>query len=256
MTIAVEDPLIAGMTIRQILPLHESSRRLRDLYPESPRVYGVAVMADVFPRRWWPLASALRTDRLQVMFDAAVAGMPVRSAARELAIALAHTVIGRVVALVALEGRAWDTGIQNLWVHVDADGAIDWVGVVDPTLRALPDDPCFEGDARDGIVPLPNEAALTTWVAHRSHRTLAPLFARLHAMSDGALSVAAMWHMVGAAVVATATQLPALAAASESAAMRRGQAVLDALAGFGLSVRGRSAQPTRTLAKLGQPCLC
>lgn len=245
MTAAVDDPLIAGMAIRQMLPLHESSRRLRDLYPESPRVYGVAVMADVFPRRWWPLASAVSTDRLQVMFDETAAGMHVRSAARELAMALAHTVIGRVVALVMLEGRAWDTGIQNLWVHADADGAIDWVGVVDPTVRALPDDPCFAGDSLDGIVPLPNEAALTTWVAHRSHRTLAPLFASLHMMSGGALSVAAMWHMVGAAVVATATQLPVLAAASEATAMRRGQGVLDALVGFGLPVRGRPAHPTR-----------
>ena len=32
MTVAVEDPLIAGMAITQRLPLHESSRRLRELY--------------------------------------------------------------------------------------------------------------------------------------------------------------------------------------------------------------------------------
>ena len=38
MTVLVEDPLIAGMAIRQTLPLHESSRRLRELYPECPRV--------------------------------------------------------------------------------------------------------------------------------------------------------------------------------------------------------------------------
>lgn len=256
MTTAVDDPLIAGMTIRRTLPLHESSRRLRALYPHSPRVYGVAVMADVFPRRWWPLAAAVRNDRLKIMFDQTAAGMHVRSAARELAIALVHTVIGRVVALVMLEGRAWDTGIENLWVHADADGAIDWVAVVDPMLRALPDDPCFRDARSESIVQLPNEAALTTWVAHRSHRTLAPLFARLHAMSAGTLPVAAMWHMVGSAVVATATQLPALTAASEATAMHRGQAVLDALVGFGLPVRGHSARQTRTLAKLGQPCLC
>ena len=46
MTVGVEDPLIAGMAITQTLPLHESSRRLRELYPECPRVYGVAVMGD------------------------------------------------------------------------------------------------------------------------------------------------------------------------------------------------------------------
>jgi hypothetical protein len=59
MTVLVEDPLIAAMTIRRPLPLHESSRRLRELYPESPRVYGVAVMADVSRRRWWPLAGSV-----------------------------------------------------------------------------------------------------------------------------------------------------------------------------------------------------
>ena len=57
MTAAVLDPLIDGMTIRRVLPLHESSRRLRDLSPDSPRVHGVAVMADVSRRRWWPLDS-------------------------------------------------------------------------------------------------------------------------------------------------------------------------------------------------------
>src|SRR5690242_11906756 len=34
MTVLVEDPLIAGMVIQRTLPLHESSRRLRELYPE------------------------------------------------------------------------------------------------------------------------------------------------------------------------------------------------------------------------------
>ena len=88
------------------------------------------------------------------------------------------------------------------------------------------------------MVRLPSEAALTTWVAHRCHRTLEPLFAKLHAVSGGAIPVAAMWHIVGSMVVAAATQVPQLAGADELAAMRRGQAVLDALVGFGLPVRG------------------
>jgi hypothetical protein len=54
------------------------------------------------------------------------------------------------------------------------------------------------------------------------------------------MSVAAMWQIVGSTVVATATQVPQLAGANELAAMRRGQAVLDALARFGLPVRGQS----------------
>jgi hypothetical protein len=243
-TTLIDDPLIAAMAIDRMLPLHDSSRRLRELYPQCPRVYGVAVLADVSVRRWWPLESALTTDRLQTMFDAAAVDMDRRSAARQLAATLVHTVIGRVVALVVLEARAWDTGLENLWVHVDSDGVIDWAGVVDPTVRMLPGDPYFEdGDRdclRDGVAQLPSEAALTTWVAHRCHRTLQPLFAKLHAVSGEAISVATMWHIVGSMVVAAATQVPQLAGTDELSAMRRGQAVLDALVGFGLPVRGPS----------------
>ena len=248
MTVVIDDPLIAGMAIRRTLPLHESSRRLRELYPECPRVYGVAVMRDLSRRRWWPLSEALGAGRLRAMFELAVAETGNDAAvAQQLAATFAHVVIGRVIPLLVLEGRAWDTGLENLWVHVDSEGAIDWVGVVDPTLRALPDDPYFRGRptriadaARDGIVALPSEAALTTWIAHRSHRALGPLFAHLVEISGGAVSMASMWHMVGGAVVGVATRMPLLAGAGEATSMRRGQAVLDALVGFGLPVRGAS----------------
>jgi hypothetical protein len=240
MTILVEDPLISSMAIRQPLPLHESSRRLRELYPECPRVYGVAVMGDLSRRRWWPLTEAVTADRLQTMFDiAAQETDSLGAVAQQLAATLAHVVVGRVVPLLVLEGRAWDTGLENLWVHVDSEGAIDWVGVADAQLRALPDDPALAGGVRlAGIVALPSEAALTTWVAHRSHRALGPLFARLADVCGGAMSVASMWHIVGGAVVGAATQVPMLAGSSELTSMRRAQAVLDALVGFGLPVRG------------------
>jgi hypothetical protein len=236
MTVVTDDPLIAGMAIRRTLPLHESSRRLRELYPECPRVYGVAVMGDLSRRRWWPLAEAVTTDRLRAMFDIAAEETDSRTGvAQQLAATLAHVVIGRVVPLLVLEGRAWDTGLENLWVHVDSEGAIDWVGVVDPKMRALPDDPALH---YDGIVALPSEAALTTWVAHRSHRALDPLFTRLYDVCSGATSVSSMWHIVGGAVVSAATQAPILAGSSEVTSMRRAQPVLDALVGFGLPVRG------------------
>ena len=279
MTAVIDDPLIDGMSIGRLLPLHESSRRLRALYPECPRVYGVAVMSDVSKRRWWPLADALSTERLKVMFDASAAEMDSRTtAAQQMAATLAHAVLGRVVALVVLEGRAWDTGLENLWVHVDSEGAIDWLGVRDATLRVLPGDPCTQGDVSatgvEGVVQLPSEAALATWIAHRCHRTLAPLFERLYEVSGGAVSIASMWHTVGTAIVVAATQVPLLAGSSEVVGMRRGQAVLDALVRFGLPVRGQAAlqmaplgrrtvQSRRYvplnrregLAKLGQPCL-
>jgi hypothetical protein len=243
MTVVIEDPLIAGMAIRRTLPLHESSRRLRELYPECPRVYGVAVMGDLSRRRWWPVAEAVTTDRLRTMFDIAAKETDSRAAvAQQLAATLAHVVVGRVVPLLALEGRAWDTGLENLWVHVDSEGAIDWVGVVDPKLRALPGDPALH---YDGIVALPSEAALTTWVAHRSHRALDPLFTRLSDICDGAMSVSSMWHIVGGAVVSAATHVPMLAGSSEVTSMRRAQAVLDALVGFGLPVRGTNRTMSR-----------
>src|SRR3954453_2741299 len=221
MTVLIEDPLIVAMAIRRTLPLHESSRRLRELYPECPRVYGVAVMGDLSRRRWWPLAEAVTADRLQPMFDIAAEETDSRAAvAQQLAATLAHVVVGRVVPLVVLEGRAWDTGLENLWVYVDSEGAIDWVGVADPQLRALPDDPALTGD---GIVALPSEAALTTWVAHRSHRALDPLFARLYDVCGGAMSIASMWHIVGGAVVSAANKEPLLAGLDGGTRMRRAE---------------------------------
>jgi hypothetical protein len=247
MTVLIEDPLISSMAIRRTLPLHESSSRLRALYPECPRVYGVAVMSDLSRRRWWPLAEAVTADRMQVMYDIAVGETDSRGVvAQQLAATLAHVVVGRVVPLLVLEGRAWDTGLENLWVHVDSEGAIDWVGVADPQLRALPDDPDL---TNDGIVALPSEAALTTWVAHRCHRALAPLFTKMFDVCGGAMSVGSMWHIVGGAVVSAATQVPLLAGSSELTSMRRAQAMLDALVGFGLPVRGaaRTARPKALL---------
>jgi hypothetical protein len=247
MTVAVDDPLIAQMSFSRALPLHESSRRLRELDPDRPRVYGVAVMSDVSRRRWWPLTDVLATDRLKVMFDAAAAETGNRAAvAHQLAATLAHVVIGRVLPLLFIEGRAWDTGLENLWVHVDSEGAIDWVGVVDPTVRALPDDEHFTDRAGrrhgqphlDRIVALPSEAALVTWVAHRSHRSLQSVFGKLAQVSGAVVATPAMWHIVGTAVVSTATQVPLVAGASELTSMRRGQAVLDTLMGFGAPVRG------------------
>ena len=86
-------------------------------------------MGDLSRRRWWPLAEAVTTDRLQTMFDIAAEETDSRTAvAQQLAAALAHVVVGRIVPLVVLEGRAWETGLENLWVHVDSEGAIDWVG--------------------------------------------------------------------------------------------------------------------------------
>ena len=56
-----------------------------------------------------------------------------------------------------------------------------------------------------------------------------------------------MWHIVGGAVVSAATQVPLLAGSSELTSMRRGQAVLDALVGFGLPVAARPESAGKAL---------
>ena len=255
MTVLIEDPLIAGMAIRQTLPLHESSRRLRELYPECPRVYGVAVMGDLSRRRWWPLAEAVddrslagdvrdrrRGDRQPGGGGPAVgrhAGprrrRPRRAAGRARGSRLGHRP-GEPLGACGFRG-------------CDRLGRRRRSAAAGAARRS-------SALADDGIVALPSEAALTTWVAHRSHRALEPLFARLFDVCAGAMSVASMWHIVGGAVVSAATQVPLLAGSSELTSMRRAQAVLDALVGFGLPVRGtESDDSTEGLAKLGQPCL-
>ncbi len=248
-----EDPLIAKMVIRRRFALHESCTRLRQLHPQCPRTYGVAVLADVNKRRWFPLDSVFTIDRLRVFFDETAAATDRRAAGNLLAARLVHEVLGRLLPLVLLEGRAWDAGLENLWVHFDRDSDIDWVAVVDPTVRVLPDDPWIgEKGGRertDTVVELPNESALTTWVAHRCHRTLAPLFVWLHAASEGSMSVQSMWQLVGTTVVVAASQLPRRTDNDEAISFRRSQAVLDAMVGFGLPVRdaalpaGRVSQP-------------
>ncbi|MGV0627603.1 iron reductase [Mycolicibacter minnesotensis] len=259
------------MKIRQPCALHESCRRLRQLHPQCPRTYGVAVLADVNKRRWSPLDSILTLDRLRLHFDATAAVTDRRTAGNVLAARLIHEVLGRMLPLLLLEGRAWDTGLENLWVHFDGEDDIDWVAVVDPTVRGLPDDPAISG--RDGlgdrsglgihgerahgdtILALPNEAALTTWVAHRCHRTLTPLFVWLHTVCGGTLSIASMWQLVGSTVVMTDSQLPRLPHRDEDVTLRRSQAVLDAMVRFGLPVRGPAVPVRHTKIWQSQPAV-
>ncbi|OBJ33872.1 iron reductase [Mycolicibacter heraklionensis] len=244
------------MVIRRRFALHESCTRLRQLHPQCPRTYGVAVLADVNKRRWFPLDSVFTIDRLRIRFDETAALTDRRAAGNVLAARLIHEVLGRLLPLVLLEGRAWDTGLENLWVHFDRDNDIDWVAVVDPTVRALPDDPWINGtDERShtDTVVLPSESALTTWAAHRCHRTLAPLFVWLHAVCEGAISISSMWQLLGSTVVVAAAQLPRRTEQDEAISFRRSQAILDAMVGFGLPVRGpamSAVQPRTALRRV------
>ena len=244
MTVVVDDPLIARMAISRMLPLHESSRRLRELYPECPRVYGVAVMGDLSRRRWWPLAEVLTTDRLRDMFDAAGAEtdsrVAVAPAAGRHAVPRRHRA-GRA-RCSSLEGRAWDTGWRTSGCTSTPRARSTGSASSDPTLRALPDDPYFNGRLR--TAPPASRPGSHRRAAQRggpddlgrapqSPRPRTAVRQAVRGQRRVRLPVAAMWHIVGAAVVSAATQVPLLAGSSELTSMRRGQAVLDALVGFG-----------------------
>lgn len=216
--------------------LAQSCARLRGIYRDYPRVYAVALMAEQPRRRWWALRQGIRGDRLDRMVDRVAEDVGNREAAgAAVATALIHAVVGRVAALVMLEGRAWDSGLDNLWLHMDSDGAVDWAGVVDPVLRVLPGD---RWAGTPSAVTLPCERALLVWTAGRCRLALAAVFDALDEVVP--LDRARCWALVGEAVLGAATLVPILGGVGESVAMRRGQGLLDAFEAAGLPVRARA----------------
>lgn len=211
----------------------DASDRLRRLYPESPRVYAVADMADQGKRRWWRLEDGLRAGRVAKMYARAAEEMlSVDAAAAAVATSLVHAIVGRVVASVVLDGRAWDPGIENLWVHMDSDGGIDWAGIEDTTMRVLPGDP-LEDDP--STVTLPCEEALYVWLAHRCRTSLDAAYASLDEVAG--FDRTRFWAIVGDAVIGAATYVPILVRIPETPAVRRGQGLLDAMSAAGVPVR-------------------
>lgn len=228
---------VSGMREQRGASLLASCERLRAIDPSSPRSYAVAWMPRESRRRWWPLAAALTEDRLERMHARMVRELGFADVATsQVASTLVHAVVGRVMALIALDGRAWDPGIDNLWLRYDSDGGVDWAGVVDPALRVLRGDPGAR--VREAVV-MPCEEALLVWAAHRSQRTLEPLFARLAGFT-GAESER-LWSMVGEAVIGTATYAPQLAGCDDAIALRRARGFLDALSQAGLPVRAHTS---------------
>ncbi|WP_051133071.1 hypothetical protein [Nocardia paucivorans] len=207
--------------------------RLRALQPEHPRVYAVAAMADQGKRRWWRLADDPREGRIELMYRRHAAEMiSARAAAEVVATALIHAVVGRVVALWVADGRAWDPGLENLWVHTDNDGGIDWAGLTDTTIRVVKGD-CSVGEA--GVVVLPCEQAMSVWLAHRCESALVLVQDVLARSAD--LPARRFWSLVGESVSGAATYVPELARTDAVAGMRRGQGFLLALENRGRPVR-------------------
>lgn len=207
--------------------------RLRALQPGYPRVYAPATMADQGRRRWWRLADGVREGRIELMYRRHAAEMVSAGIAAEVvATALIHAVVGRVVAPVVCDGRAWDPGIENLWVHTDNDGGVDWAGLSDTTIRVVDGDPLA---GRQGVVTLPCDRALDVWLAHRWETAL-ELVCETLARCAG-LSRARFWVLVGECVLGAATYVPELARTGSDRGTERGRALLAALAERGLPVR-------------------
>ncbi|WP_430332598.1 hypothetical protein [Rhodococcus sp. ACT016] len=230
-------------------PFAQSCTRLRGISPDYPRVYAVAAMSQQGKRRWWPIAACTRSDeladdlpkdRVGQMYAHMLADLhSPRAAADQVAAALVHAVVGRVAALVVLDGRAWDPGVDNLWVHMDSDCGIDWAGVVDQTLRVLPDDPL--AGTRD-VVTLPCERALLVWTVHRCLTSLATIRRRLEATAP--VDAARFATLVADAVLGAATHVPIRTGTSRAVASRRGQGLLDAFEAAGVAVRARAVLAT------------
>ncbi|MGW0251555.1 hypothetical protein ACWDYH_33495 [Nocardia goodfellowii] len=225
--------MLEPMTIRSQQPFDRACTRLRALQPEHPRVYAVADMADQGKRRWWQLATGLGEGRIELMYRRHAAEMISADIAAEVvATALIHAVIGRVSALLMVEGRAWDPGLENLWIHNDNDGGIDWAGLVDTTIRVLPGDR-LAGES--GVVTFPCERAMYVWLAHRCASSLM-LIQQALARCAG-LGARRFWALVGESIVGASTYVPELARTSPVEAARRGQGLLMALEERGLPVR-------------------
>lgn len=239
----------AQLSTSESAALAESCTRLQEISPDYPRVYAVAAMARQGKRRWWPIAACARTegspadlpkDRVGQMYAHLLAELSSpRAAAVQVAAALVHAVVGRVAALVVLDGRAWDPGVDNLWVHMDSDCGIDWAGVVDDTLRVLPDDPLA---GSRGVVTLPCERALLVWTVHRCLTSLAAI---RHALESTApVDTPRFAALVADAVLGAATHVPIRAGSSRVVASRRGQGLLDAFEAAGVPVRARALLAT------------
>ncbi len=227
------EPMTACPTRPSELAFGQACGRLRALQPEHPRVYAMAAMAEQGRRRWWRLADGLREGRIELMYRRHAAEMISSDIAAEVvATALIHAVVGRVVALWVAEGRVWDPGLENLWVHTDNDGGIDWAGLSDTTIRVVDGDPLA---GEQGVVVLPCERALTVWLAHRCAGALKLV---QHSMSRcAALSARRFWPLVAETVVGAATYVPDLAGTSSVVGAERGQALLAAMEDLGLPVR-------------------
>ncbi|MFF2083949.1 hypothetical protein ACFVVM_09235 [Nocardia sp. NPDC058176] len=219
-----------------VVAFDRACARLQALQPEHPRVYAVAAMSGQGKRRWWHVPNGLSEGRVELMYRRHAAEMINNEVAAEVvATALIHSVVGRSTALFVMAAQTWDPGCDNLWIHHDNDGGIDWAGLSDTTIRVVEGDP---EAGEPGTATLPCEAAMAVWLAQRCASALIPLQSVLTRCSG--LSARRFWSLVGESVVGAATYVPDLARADSTAGARRGQLLLSAFEERGLPVRRTS----------------
>ena len=223
-------------------PLAETAARLRALVPAFPDTYDVVlgevsgpgwVRLDAAPVARW-CAEARETGnprRLASVAAAAVGG------------ALAHAVLARVTAALAVDGRAWDLGADALTVHRAPEGHLDRVAVRPPAWVVAGDPAAPSPAAPSPAAPspaafvrvFPDEAALHDAVAAAAVATLAPLLDEVRAATR--FGLVPLWNAAGDAVRLTAAMVPRYAGRTPRPGLAT--ALLDALVAHGAPIRGR-----------------
>ncbi len=241
--------------------LSRTSVRLRALNPDYPRVYAVAAMSGEGKRRWWQLSEGLcGGDRVHQMFARSLQDLDsAEAAAIQVATSLIHAVVGRVAASIVSAGAAWDPGLENLFIHMDSDGGIDWAGVIDETLRVAPNG---RESGSDGVVDMPCEEALLVWTAHRCLTSLRAIYDAVSRCAP--VDQFRFWGLGRGVDPGRSGICPHLGRRGRiSRSAPRAGGLLDAFVAAGLPVRARRKVSLRPrwnqfdegLAKLGQPCL-
>jgi hypothetical protein len=212
-------------------PLAVTAARLRALVPAFPDTYDVVlgevagsgwVRLDAVPVARWCAEARERGNprRLDSVAAAAVGG------------ALAHAVLARVTAALAVDGRAWDLAADALTVHRAPEGHLDRVAVRPPAWVVAGDPAASAGVL---VRVFPDEAALLDAVAAAAVATLTPLLDEVRAATR--FGLVPLWNAAGDAVRLTTAMAPRYA--GRTARPGLATALLDALVAHGAPIRGR-----------------
>ena len=219
-------------------PLAETAARLRVLVPGFPDTYDVVLggasgpswaRLDAVPVAAWCAEARERGNPRRL---ASVAAMTVGGA-------LAHAVLARVTAALALDARAWD--LAALSVHRAQAGHIDRVAVRPPVWVVAGDPAAPAAGAGGGsagpvsVRVFPDEATLLDAVAAVAVAMLAPLLREVRAATR--FGLVPLWNAAGDAVRLTAEMAPRYAGRSPRPGLA--PAFLDALVARGAPIRGR-----------------